>query len=70
MFLTSQIIPRKRALLKKLIVSHHVKNFPAFYITSFLHKIQKFLHTLGQMKPIHDPASPYMFLATTLVKCT
>ena len=68
-FLTNQLIPReKNPFLEKLIVPHPVKKFPEFYITSFLHKIQTFL--LSQMKPIHDPASPYIFTAKTLVKCT
>jgi hypothetical protein len=70
MFLTNQLIPRERVLLEKMIVPHPVKKFPAFYITSFLHKIQTFLRILSQMKPIHDPASPYMFPAKALVKCT
>ena len=72
MYLTSQLIPRKRAFLEKLIVPCQTKNFPAFHIKSFLHKIQTFLRILSQMKPIHDPLPhpPYMFLAKSLVTCT
>jgi hypothetical protein len=71
MFLTSQLIPRKITLLEKLIVPYHVKNVPAFYMASFLHKFQAFLRILSQMKPAHDtPPPPYTFLEKALVKCT